>query len=123
MTSSRTTKIILGVAVSVCAMLPGTAAAQTTSQPSNSLPRNNVSGGAIAARRPGTWIQSAIGTHNERTSEALQNFGGVTYTEQGPEPSIRDQVLPKLVEILLQMIAALDLAIKAALQGGLPTGP
>jgi len=81
------------------------------------LPRNNVRGGAIAARRPGSWVQSGIATTSERINVALRAYGGVDYTQEGPPPSICDEVLPALADVFLNIIDQLSLIIQAIIQG------
>ncbi|HOA72642.1 MAG TPA: hypothetical protein PL151_11720 [Phycisphaerae bacterium] len=108
-----------GLAVAVCATLPAATLAQATVQP---FPRNNVRGSALAARRPGIWVQSGIATHVQRTDAALNAFGGITITQVGPEPTIRDAVLPALVEVFLGAVDQLSLIIQTLIRGGtLPT--
>lgn len=119
MTSIRKpASVVFGIAVTVCAVLPTAASAQT----SPNLPRDNVAGGTIASRRPGNWIQSGNAVVSERISTSITNFGGVDYTQEGPPPSIRDAVLPALVEIFLGAIDQLSLLIQAAILGTTTTG-
>lgn len=115
----RSAVMAFGLAVACCAALPASTVAQTTEQP---FPRNNVRGSALAARRPGTWVQAGISNHVQRQTAALDQWGGVTITQVGPEPGIRDVVLPALVEALLGAIDQLSFMIQTLIQGGtLPT--
>ncbi len=113
----RIARIGLGLAIGLCAALPGAAAAQDSTE--LPFPRNNVAGGAIATRRPGTWIQSGISTHATRQAASLHAFGGATITQTEPAPSIRDSILPTLVGALVAAIEDLSAAIQAAIQAGL----
>jgi hypothetical protein len=108
-----------GLALAVCAVLPAATFAQETVPP---FPRNNVRGSALAARRPGIWVQTGIATHIQRTDAALNAFGGVTISQEGPEPTIRDVVLPTLVDVFLGAVDQLSLIIQTLIRGGtLPT--
>lgn len=118
----KSASIGLFAAVLACAVCPPGASAQTTGETTASYPRNNVRGGSIAARRPGSWIQSGIGTHVERLKASIDAFGGVTISETAPEQNFRDRILPGLVDILLKSIDALSLAIQAAITGATTTG-
>lgn len=111
----RPAKLALSIAIAFSALLPLPASAQTSAQ--QPFPRNNVTGSALATRRPGTWIQSGISTHATRLDASLNAFGGVTISETGPEPSIRDEILPSLVEVLLGALNQLSVLIQSILQG------
>lgn len=115
MSAYRPAKFVLGIAIGFSALMPLSASAQTATQ--QPFPRNNVTGSALATRRPGTWIQSGISTHSTRLDASLNAFGGVTISETGPEPSIRDQILPSLVEVLLGALDQLSLLIQSLIQG------
>ncbi len=115
----KSTRLAFAAGIGVCTVLPAPALAQT-SQPGGTSPFTNTSGGAIAARRPGTWVESGIATFNQRQTAALHQFGGATISQQQP-PSFRDRVLPGLVQILLGAIQALANAIQAAVQAGTAT--
>ena len=123
--NSKIIAVALGIAVTFCVLLPSNALGQT-SQPSgttvihNGPPRNNVRGGQIAAGRPGTWIQHTIANHTKRQSSALHAFGGATITA-APPTSIKDAVLPQLVQIFLASINAVAAAINAAIIGATGT--
>lgn len=111
---------VIGIVVAVMAALPAAGLAQeTVVQP---FPRNNVRGGSIAARRPGTWIQSGIATHSLRQDASLHAFGGATITQVGPEPSIRDEVLPQVIDVLLGILDQFVLLVQAILGGTTTTG-
>lgn len=128
--SRKLTAVVLSVAMAVCSLLPCAAMGQTTtSQPSSShgvtihtqLPRNNVVGGTIANGRPGLLVQSAIATHITRQASALHAFGGATMPPTfKPPTSIRNQVLPQLVQIFLGALQAVTAALNAAISA-LPT--
>ena len=114
--------VALGIAVMFCVLLPSNVLGQT-SQPAGihtGPPRNNVRGGQIAAGRPGTWIQHTIANHTKRQSSALHAFGGATITA-APPTSIKDAVLPQLVQIFLASINAVAAAINAAIIGATGT--
>jgi hypothetical protein len=120
MTIRKSATVAFGIAIACCAVVPATISAQDTTVPP--LPRNNVRGGALAARRPGTWIQSGVSTTSQRISIAITDFGGVNYTQEGPPPSIRDEVLPALVEIFLGIVDQFSLVLQTLIQSGtLPT--
>lgn len=121
--------MVLSVAIALCSLLPSAAMGQATSQPSGGshgvtihtqLPRNNVHGGQIAAGRPGLIVQSAIVAHAKRQASAIHAFGGAKITATQPA-SLRDKVMPQLVNIFLGAVQAVAAAINAAITGGLQT--
>ncbi len=85
------------------------------------LPRNNVKLGALQARRPGNWIQSGVAVFNERHDLMLQEFGGLTIGEQ--EQTLRDQILPTLVESLVSSFQTFATLLGSFLTGTVPTIP
>jgi hypothetical protein len=122
----RPTAMGVGIAVLICSFLPSTAVSQSsTSQPSTTihtqLPRNNVLGGTIAAGRPGLWIQRGNAAAVTRQQSALHAFGGAKITATQPA-SIKDTVLPELVNIFLAAIQSLATAINAAITAASATG-
>lgn len=111
----KSTKIGLCVLMAACTLVPPAALAEdSTTQP---FPRNNVAGGAIATRRPGSWIQDGVSNFVERQDASLNAYGGITISETEPTDSFRDIVLPGLVDDLLSVINQLALAIQAAIKG------
>lgn len=112
-------------------LLAGTAAAQTTdttggtttggtttttggsSQDTYPLPRNNVTGGSLAANRPGLWIQSGISTHTKRSDLAFGSFGGATYLSQDQlPPTLKDNLLAALIDSFLNALNGLVQALQ-----------
>ncbi len=119
MTIRKSAIVAFGIAIACCAVLPASASAQAANVPP--LPRNNVRGGALAARRPGNFVQSGISTTSQRISVAITDFGGVTYSDTEPQ-SFRDQVLPQLVDVFLGIVDQLATIIETLIRGGtIPT--
>jgi hypothetical protein len=86
------------------------------------LPRNNVTGGALSERRPGTWVSSAIGRHNERITRALQSFGGATIRgEEELEPEPRDRFTTAIIDSLLQSLDSFVNIFALAVEAGSAT--
>jgi hypothetical protein len=110
-TSRRIARALLCVAVTVGSTLPASAQTATT-QP---LPRNNVTGAAIATRRPGVWVAEGDAQTAVRITTAITDFGGITYSAQDPNDSIIDIAMPGLLQILLNAINSIAAAIKAAI--------
>ena len=89
----------------------GGAAGQITT----GLPRDNVRGGAVAARRPGSWIGAALARHLERHQTTLGLLGGAQYASEDLAPSPKKVFL---LDTLEQIFFRLNLFI-SALVGGL----
>ncbi|HOB76382.1 MAG TPA: hypothetical protein PKG54_17865 [Phycisphaerae bacterium] len=62
-------------------------------------PNDRVTGGAIAARRPGLVVTSAISRHRERMVSVLQNHGGAQ-----PQPGTGNERHVLLLTTILQGI-------------------
>lgn len=80
-------------------------------------PRNNVTNGAISARRPGLWIGTARTNHSERQQKAVRQFGGATYTqtESDVKPSFGKSMYLALVQGMGDFVATLSDAFMLAL--------
>lgn len=79
------------------------------------LPRQNVTGSAISQRAPGNWIRSAINRSNVFQNRALEEFGGVEYSQE-PQPRRRQIFLlafiPEAFAIINDLIQAYMLAVQ-----------
>jgi len=109
------------VTAAVLLATPSVSLGQATGGDSSELqyPRNNVKGGALSARRPGTWLNRAASTHVERQNTMLKDFGGAT-------PISEDQVKPPrrrvmtiaffegLFDFLIQLVQQYQMAIEAS---------
>ena len=110
---------VVGVLVATWWLLPTPALGQST-QPATihtGFASNNVSGSVIAAGRPGAWLQASsnLPSHKRRGLLELP-----TITAQ-KEPSIKDEVLPQIVDIFLAAINALAAAINTVITGAIGT--
>ncbi len=90
-------------------------------QGSLSLPRNNVKGGAVAARRPGGWISESIGFHIQRQNTSLKALGGATFSPPDPtDLSLREIFLQELIDSVLSTLDQLVLLFTTAIQANTP---
>jgi len=118
MISMRRNRWMIGIVVLLGAglILPSLAFGQDSGGTLRT-PRYNVTSGALASNRPGTWTQAAEATHIERQQAALKDYGGATY--QGPEQytsSRRTVFLLALVESVFQVLNDLVDQLTLALQ-------
>ena len=88
-------------------------AATATTQ--TSLPRDNVKGGAIAARRPGVTISKAISTTVTRNKKAVLEWGGATYTTATPtkKETLTNTFFSSLFTVLNGLVQQLTLAMQS----------
>jgi len=82
-------------------------------------PRNNVKGGAVSARRPGSWINRATSIQNKRHDTMLKDYGGATPISEDQVPASRREVmtiafLDGLFTFLIDFVEQFQLAIQAA---------
>lgn len=86
-------------------------------------PNDRVTGGAIAARRPGLVVSGAIGRHRERMVSVLQNHGGAQ-----PQPGTGNERHVLLLTTFLQGVFDVlqniaNALLLAAQVGTVPAGP
>ncbi len=84
-------------------------------------PNDRVTGGAIAARRPGLMVTAAIARHRERMTSVLFNHGGAV-----PQPGVENErhlfLLTTFLEGIFDVAQNLANALLLAAQVG-ATGP
>lgn len=106
--------LVLGLALSAVLAAPESAVAQSTGTDVK-YPDDNVAGGAVTARRPGTWISKSFGVFAERQDIMLRGHGGATPQER-EDPEIRTQVLVNLIDTFFATLQ--DILANALISAG-----
>lgn len=118
---NKTSMLLAGVLL-VCAAVPPAIQAQTSTGGNLTelpLPRNNVKAGALSANAPGNWVKAGVTNHTDFNTKAFDQFGGATIdapTED--EASLKQQMLPVLVDAFLNALDSLVATIQAAILAG-----
>ena len=106
-----------GSLTAFCLVVPllagtGAARAQTTGE-TVTYPQDNVRGGAVGARRPGSWIATSISAHRERMGVVLQQHGGASPQEK-TTPDRHTLILTTFLEGLFNVLQDLATALQLA---------
>jgi len=122
---SRISTVLAVVILAGVAWTPAVEA-QTATAPSGGgnltelpLPRNNVKAGALSANAPGNWVRAGIANHNDFNTRAFDQFGGATIDAPSEEDaSLKEQLVPSLVDAFLNALDSLVSAIQAVILAG-----